>query len=242
MSRDILRRSRIGAIYTGRSVALTSPGSNEAFGADGQFAFFDNVYLNGYYARSRTADRVGDDASYQGVFTYNGDLVAAQLDYLSVGSNFNPEMGFLRRRDFRRTFATANYSPRPRSIEAVRQFTVGGTLDYVETGAGTVETRIAQLRFQTEFESSDIVGFDVQSNYEMIVQPFYLAPEVAIDPGHYDFNDFYASYSMGSQRRVSGTLTFQRGRVLQRHDHRGGLPARTRRVDAAVLVRAGNLD
>ncbi len=211
ISRDILRRSRIGAIYTGRSVALTSPGSNEVFGADGQFAFYDNVYFNGYFARSRTANRVGDDTSYQGVFTYNGDLVAVQLDHLRVGSNFNPEMGFLRRRDFRRNFATANYAPRPRSIEAVRQFTFGGTLDYVETGAGAVETRIAQLRFQTEFESSDIVGFDVQNNYEMIVRPFFLAPEVAIDPGQYDFNDFYASYSMGAQRRVSGTLTFQRG-------------------------------
>jgi hypothetical protein len=211
VSRDILRRSRLGAIYTGRSVALSSPGSNEVFGADGQFAFFDNVYLNGYYARSRTADREGDDASYQGVFIYNGDLVAMQLDHLRVGSNFNPEMGFLRRSDFRRTFATANYSPRPRSIEAVRQFTVGGSLDYVETGAGTVESRIAQLRFQTEFESSDIVGFDVQTNYEMIGRPFDLAPEVAIMPGHYDFDDFYVSYSMGAQRRVSGTFTFQRG-------------------------------
>ena len=211
ISRDILRRSRIGAIYTGRSVSLTSPGSNEVFGADGQFAFYDNVYLNGYYARSRTSDRVGDDASYQGVFTYNGDLVSVQLDHLRVGSNFNPEMGFLRRRDFRRNYATANYAPRPRSIESVRQFTFGGTVDYVETGAGAVETRIAQARFQTEFESSDTVGFDVQNNYEMIVRPFFLAPEVAIDPGHYEFNDFYASYSMGAQRRVSGTLTFQRG-------------------------------
>ena len=211
ISRDILRRSRIGAIYTGRSVSLTSPGSNEVFGADGQFAFYDNVYVNGYYARSRTTDRVGDDASYQGVFTYNGDLVAVQLDHLRVGSNFNPEMGFLRRRDFRRNYATANYAPRPRSIESVRQFTFGGTVDYVETGAGAVETRIAQARFQTEFESSDTVGFDVQNNYEMIVRPFFLAPEVAIDPGHYEFNDFYASYSMGAQRRVSGTWTFQRG-------------------------------
>ena len=211
ISRDILRRSRIGAIYTGRSVSLTAPGSNEVFGADGQFAFYDNVYFNGYYARSRTTDRVGDDASYQGVFTYNGDLVAVQIDHLRVGSNFNPEMGFLRRRDFRRNFVTANYAPRPRSIESVRQFTLGGTVDYVETGAGAVETRIAQLRFQTEFENSDIVGFDVQSNYEMIVRPFDLAPDVPIDPGHYDFDDFYASYSMGTQRRVSGTLTFQRG-------------------------------
>ena len=211
VSRDVLRRSRIGAIYTGRSVSLSGPGSNEVYGADGQFAFFDNVYVNGYYAASRTAGREGDDASYQGVFTYNGDLFAMQLDHLRVGSNFNPEMGFLRRADFRRTFATANYAPRPRSIESVRQFTFGGSLDYIETGAGTVETRIAQLRFQTEFENGDRMGVDAQRSYELIPYAFPLGGDVSISPGHYDFQDYYASYSIGAQRRVSGTVTFQRG-------------------------------
>ncbi len=211
VSRDILRRSRIGAIYTGRSVSLSGPGSNEVYGADGQFAFFDNVYVNGYYAESRTAGREGDDASYQGVFTYNGDLFALQLDHVRVGSNFNPEMGFLRRADFRRTFATANYGPRPRSIESVRQFTFGGSLDYIETGAGMVETRIAQLRFQTEFENGDRLGVDAQRNYELIPYAFPLGGGVSINPGHYDFQDYYASYSLSAQRRVSGTVTFQRG-------------------------------
>ncbi len=211
VSRDILRRSRIGAMYTGRSVSLTGPGSNEVYGADAQFAFFDNVYLNGYYAESRTTGWADDDASYQGVFTYNGDLFSAQVDYLRVGANFNPEMGFLRRSDFRRTFATANYSPRPRSIQSVRQFTFGGGIDYIETGAGAVETRVAQLRFQTEFENSDVFGFDVQRNYEWIPFAFPLASEVFIAPGHYDYQDFFAVYSMGTQRRVAGVFSFQHG-------------------------------
>ena len=211
VSRDILRRSRIGGIYTNRSVSLRGPGANAVYGVDGQFAFFDNLYANTYYARSTTPGLEGDDASYQGVVTYNGDLYAFQADYLRVGDNFNPEMGFQRRKDFRRMFATGQYSPRPSGIAAVRQFTLGGSLDYIETGAGAVESRIAQARFQTEFESSDRVGIDVQSNYELILQPFNLAPEVAIAPGAYDFQDFYLQYSMGAQRRVSGTFSFQRG-------------------------------
>ena len=116
VSRDILRRSRVGAIYTQRSLSQHGPRGNAVYGADGQFAFFENLNFNGYYARSRTPDLgdVGDDASYQGVVTYNGDLYAFQVDHLRVGANFNPEMGFRRRWDFRRTFATAQYSPRPR--------------------------------------------------------------------------------------------------------------------------------
>ena len=217
VKRDILRRSRVGGIFTSRSVSTVAPGSNEVYGLDAAFSFYDNVNLNGYYARTRTPGLEGDDASYQGVFTYNGDLYALQVDHLLVGDHFNPEVGFLRRDDFRRTFATGQYSPRPRSIEAVRQFTVSGSLDYIENGTGQVETRIAQSRFQTEFENSDQFGVDVQDNYELLVRPFQVASDVTIPVGVYDFRDVFASYSMGAQRRFSGTFTFQRGEFFSGH-------------------------
>ena len=70
VKRDILRRSRIGGIFTGRSVSTTGRGSNEVYGVDAAFAFYDNVNFNGYYARTKTPGLTGDDASYQGVFTY----------------------------------------------------------------------------------------------------------------------------------------------------------------------------
>ena len=211
VKRDILRRSTIGGIFTGRSVSTTAPGSNEAYGVDAAFSFYENVNFNGYFARTATPGLDGDDASYQGVFTYTGDLYAFQVDHLLVGDNFNPEIGFLRRDDFRRTFTTGQYSPRPRSIRSVRQLTFGGSLDYIENGAGQVETRIAQARFSTEFENSDRIEFDVQNNYELLVQPFPIASDVTIPVGGYAFQDFFASYSMGTQRRFSGTFSIQRG-------------------------------
>ena len=63
VKRDILRRSAIGAIFTGRSVSTVGPGSNEVYGLDGTFAFYDNVNFNGYYARIQTPGLDGDDAS-----------------------------------------------------------------------------------------------------------------------------------------------------------------------------------
>ncbi|MCH2400346.1 MAG: DUF5916 domain-containing protein, partial [Pirellulales bacterium] len=113
IKRDILRRSRIGGIFTGRSVSTKGPGTNQVYGLDAAFSFYDNVNFNGYYAKSQTSGLVGDDESYQAAFTYNGDLYAFQFDHLLVGDNFNPEIGFMRRDDFRRTYTAAQYSPRP---------------------------------------------------------------------------------------------------------------------------------
>ncbi|MEE2638576.1 MAG: hypothetical protein VYE68_15245, partial [Acidobacteriota bacterium] len=125
----MLRRSRVGPIFTGRSVSLAGPGENYAYGLDGAFFFYDNINLHGYYARTETPGLTGDNDSYQGAFSYEGNLYAFQVDHLLVGDNFNPEVGFLRRDDFRRTFTLAQYSPRPKSIAAVRQFTFGASLD-----------------------------------------------------------------------------------------------------------------
>ena len=212
IKRDILRRSRVGMIFTGRSTSTKGPGSNEVYGVDAAFSFHDNVNFTGFYARSRTPGREGDDASYQGAFSYTGDLYAVEVDHLRVGSNFNPEIGFLRRDDFRRTFVQGQYSPRPRSIEAVRQFTFGASLDYILNGANRIETRLGQLSFQTELENSDRISVDVQDNFELLVEPFEPAGSgVGVPAGGYDFTDVFLSYSMGGQRRYSGSLSFQHG-------------------------------
>ena len=43
---------------------------------------------------------------------------ASRLEQLEVGRNFNPEVGFLRRTNFRRSFFEGRYSPRPRRLRA----------------------------------------------------------------------------------------------------------------------------
>jgi len=217
VKRDILRRSRIGGIFTGRSISTEGPGSNQVFGLDAAFSFYENLNFNGYYARSQTPGMTGEDASYQTAVTYNGDLYAFQVDHLLVGDNFNPEIGFLRRDDFRRTFATAQYSPRPAGIERVRQFTVGAELDYIETVAGVLETRIQLARFKTEFENSDQFNADIAESFELLERPFRIASDVSIPVGAYKFQDYFVSYTLGQQRRVSGTFTVQRGEFFDGH-------------------------
>ena len=214
VKRDILRRSRIGGIFTRRSVSAVGDGSNEAYGADAAFSLYDNVNFSGYFARTRTPGLDRDDTSSQGRFRYDGDLYGLQASHLLVGDNFNPEVGFLRRDDFRQTFVSFRYSPRPRSIEAVRQFTWQGSLDYVLNGEGAIETRVTQARFNTEFENSDQLSVNLARSYELLLQPFGIASDVTIPIGGYQFSDVALSYTMGGQRRANGSLSFQRGQFF----------------------------
>jgi len=127
-----------------------------------------------------------------------------------VGDNFNPEVGFLRRNDFRKTVVQAQYSPRP-EMELIRQFTLKGRVDYVETVASALETRNLNGSFQTEFENSDRFIADVQQSFEFLSQPFNITSNISIPVGGYEFTDYYLAYNMGNQRRVSGRMSLQVG-------------------------------
>ena len=211
VKRDILRRSSIGGLATHRSVAVSGDGSNQLYGVDATFAFYENLNLNTYVARTETPGRDGDDTSYRGQFDYNGDRYGLRLERLVVDEDFNPEVGFLRRTDFQRNFASGRFSPRPGGIDSVRKLTWEGSFDYVTNGAGRVETRIATGAFGAELENSDRFQLETSHNYEFIADPFDIATDVVIPVAGYTFTDTRASYTFGAQRPVSGTFSTSHG-------------------------------
>ena len=212
LRRDILRRSSIGAIFTNRSVSLVGDGSSQAYGVDGVFSLYDNVEFITYFAKTETPGLRERDLSYQGRFSYNGDRYGLTADHLVVEDHFTPEVGFIRRDNFRRTNLSGRFSPRPRSIEWVRQFTVEGAVDYFLTAdTGRLETRLRVARFNTEFENSDRFGVDFIDSYELLEEPFEIAPDVTIPVGGYSFSDIEASYALGTQRRASGRFSVRAG-------------------------------
>ncbi len=213
VKRDLLRRSSVGALLTSRSVSRSGTGTNQAFGADASFSFFDSVNFLGYYARTRTTGVTGRDASYQARFDYGADRYGFELDHLVVEDDFRPEVGFLRRDNFRRTSVSGRFSPRPRSIESVRQFVVEGSLDYFLTAdAGLLETRQQQVAFQTELENSDQFGVRVSDSHELLQRPFRPSRgPVTIPVGGYDFTDVRLTYALGPQRLLNGRVEVATG-------------------------------
>ena len=212
VKRDILQRSSVGGLFTNRSVSLQGNGSNQVYGVDGRFAFYDNVNVLGYLARTQTPGREGQDTSYLASFAYTGDRYGLDASHLLVEDNFIPEVGFVRRDNIRRSSAVTRFSPRPRSLELIRRFIVEGRFDYIETvDGGLLETRQTELDLQTEFESSDLFSVSVDDNYERLTEPFEIAPDVTIPIGGYAFTRFATSYSFGQQRPVSGTVTLRTG-------------------------------
>ena len=210
LHRDIFARSGIGVLFGNRSQAVLSGGSNQTYGADAAFSFLQDGSLVGYYAKTRTRGLTGNDQSYQARLRYNGDEWGTQLDHLLVGDDFNPEVGFVRRRGFRQSAASAYWSPRP-AARWIRQLTFSGSINYIENDrAGFVESRNGGANFSIELENSDRFFAGVFDRYENLQVATGISG-ATIPAGRYSFRDAQVGYTFGTQRRISGGLSVRRG-------------------------------
>ncbi|MEX2152623.1 MAG: DUF5916 domain-containing protein [Gemmatimonadaceae bacterium] len=212
VKRDVLRRSAIGVMATNRSLAKSYTSPNVAYGVDGTFSLTQALMLSTYWARTSNIGASGDDQSYQGRVDYSADKYGAQAEFLSVGRNFDPQVGFRRRFDINRSFGQLRFSPRPTRIKSVRKVTWTASGEYVEDGAGSVDARAWNGQFSTEFENSDVLSIGAAHTYEFLSTAFTPSGSpAAIAPGGYTFPSVNASYTFGAQRRASGVLSVQSG-------------------------------
>ncbi len=212
VKQDMLRRSSIGALFTNRSKSLVADGTNQVYGVDGNFNFGEAVSFSGFYALSRTPGLNTDNESYVGRAGYGGDRYGLSADYTVVGDNFNPEIGLVRRDDFRRYSGSARFSPRPQSIEWIRQFRWQVDYERIESlNTAALETEVWSGRFNIELENSDQFSVSGNINFEALDRPLRVSSAVSVPVGEYDFKDVTFQYSLGAQRRVSGSLSLQIG-------------------------------
>ena len=211
IKRDILRRSSVGLLATGRSVTPSGAGANAAVGLDGTFGFFNDLAINTYWAATHSRDVTDGYTSYRAQMDYNGDRYGAQIEHLLVGEHFRPEVGFLRRRDIRRSFGQVRFSPRPRSIASVRRFSWTGSIAYVENTAGRLDTREHGAEFAVEFQNSDRFSLAYTGTYEFLPRPFEIASGIVLPVGGYDFDVVRVGWNMGQQRALSANLLAEHG-------------------------------
>ncbi len=143
LKRDVFERSNVGVIFTQRSPQLEGAGKNLVYGLDTDLNLAQDLRVNAFWARSDTEGLRERDQAYRARFNYASDRYGAQLERMVVEERFNPEIGFLSRENFERSFAQLRFSPRP-GVFGIRKVGFTGSFDYITDTAGTLETRIAE--------------------------------------------------------------------------------------------------
>ncbi len=217
LKRDILRRSAVGLLASGRSIAASGSGRGMTYGVDGTFWFFQNLVVNTYWARTQTDGIGGDDRSYLGQIDYTADRYTVQLEHLAIGDNFTPEVGFVRRDDMRKSNALFKFTPRLQGSRTIRKLSYQGQVNYVENGKGRLESREQSLEFGINFMNGDILAVKGARNYEYLPRPFAIAPGVTLPVAEYGFENLRLNYNMSQQRPWAANITLEHGTFYNGH-------------------------
>ena len=128
MQREI-GRSSYGAIFVNRQGFgdhAVEEDWNRAYGFDANIQLDQNQRVSAFIARTDTpTDRPtgpkGSDYSGRAFYNYTDNLWQISGGYSQVGEDFNPEVGFLPRRGYRRPEFRAFFQPQPKTIEWIRR-------------------------------------------------------------------------------------------------------------------------
>ena len=211
LRRDVLNRSSIGMIYTGRSRAAVGTGNTQTYGVDANFNLKNFLNIATYAAKTETPSLSGDDTSYRVQASYNLDRYGLEFDRLAVGDNFNPEAGFIQRDNFRRTYLFGRFSPRPKNNKRVRKYYYQASLDRFVDGKGDIQSRNYNGYFSIEMQNTDRITAQVNRSTEQLVRPFPIYRGVTLPVGLYDFQTATMTLQLGNQRAMSGSIGFEAG-------------------------------
>ena len=212
VNRDILKRSRVGMIATRRAPRASGGDEGYSYGVDSTINPLEELAINTYWAgTSGPTGSANDRSSYRANVVWNADLTGFQAEHLFLGDHFTPEIGFLRRSAFRRSYGQARFSPRPARWKAVRKFYYEGSYDYFEDRDGRPESREAQVAYRMELSNGDQWASEFSRAFEHLAAPFQVTPGVIVPAGDYAFQQAKLLFTSSPQRPISGTLTLTYG-------------------------------
>ena len=218
-SRDVLRRSRIGAIFVNKESVDGNAHYNRTMGLDGNFSLGNSFQVNTYLAKTATnPDQPwlggrpigeGNDMAFYGRIAYRDPRWQVWLNYLDVQENFNPEAGFLQRSGGHRTTkAYFSRTPRPKK-GAIKVMEPMYVLTYTTNQQGQLVGRLHHVMLGTTLRDDSFINVIYQRNHDMLEQPFTIRPGVRIPIGSYDMNEWMFTYNTSPGRRFFQRVTFQ---------------------------------
>jgi len=223
LKRNVFSRSSVGAMFLNRQE--TNGGYNRSFGFDSnfnvteQFSFFvaggATFSPDDSLRRNNHAGNVG--------FLYLSDLWRTYVSYLDIGRSFNPEMGYVRRTDIRRSEVSITFSPRPQKWASVRQlfFTTAGM--YQTDSNNMVLNKQAAATFIAEYENTSKLSFTVKQAFEYLEEDFEIRPGLVIPQERYNNIIFLGSFNSSRTRSVSGSISVNGGEFFSGTSYGGGL-------------------
>ncbi len=190
--REFGNRTRLGGIFVSRLNTGSTDDYNLTYGMDGRLGIGQNLTFDGWASLTTTPglDSGGfNDGEYG--FAGGGEYVTRLWElsagYRQIGSEFNPEVGFVNRRAYRHVNARALYHLRTESVSWFREFRPHISWTQFWSLGGFSETYQVHIDNHFAFENGaffQLPGLNLTG--EGLQEPFEIREGIVVPAGSYD--------------------------------------------------------
>ena len=223
---NFFEQSYVGAIFTGGDPAraLYSGGVDapprasfsSTAGVDMRLATSDflgtgrNMVVNAWGLKTNKDGVSEKNASYGFAAHYPNDKFQGQLIWREIQENFDPELGFVQRRNVRMLRVGASFNPRPKPSSGIQQmFHDVFYTRFTRLDNGLVETwKLYFTLVDWHLLSGDSLHslMDLNPTYERLFEPFEISPGVILPAGEYRFTPMRIFFTSAQKRKLQGSI------------------------------------
>ncbi len=203
VNQELANRSSVGFLIVNRDGdgSLLGNGSddeNQTYAIDGRWGIGENLLLSTWAAKTETPGLTGKNDAFSVNGNYNDADWTMDFGYTEVGAAFNPEVGFLVRKDYRKVSALVLRRIRPENLwnlfELRPHIAYRGFWDF----EGFQETGFLHFDNRLEFVTGAQIRTAFNITKEGVKTPFEIVDGVIIQPGTYDHSEVQLAF-LGNQ-------------------------------------------
>ena len=228
LRRNFFGSSDVGLIVLNRD-GIDSGASNFSYGVDANIRLFGNMVVNSYYAGSNVRGDSGDGDAARLSVAYRSAFWNSSAMWKRVSDDFNPGLGFVRRRGMEQWFGTVgmHFRPRSRRLQEIVTYVDG---DYIANPVSQLETRTISAGAQLYFQPDGSLSVEANDTFDRLDAGFDIFPGVHVPAGGYAFRDASVRYTSGQARKLFGSASLSSGEFFggTRRAYGGALTWRAR--------------
>ena len=214
LRRELPNRSNFGGIFVNRqgTGGLVRPDDyNRSYAVDGRWGIGQNGTVQGFVGRTETPGLTGRDHALNFSGQYDSEMWRVISGYQENGEDFNPEVGFLRRRNgFRKFDFGLNNTSRPNGFLGFQELRPHMSFTRFWNFDGVMETTYLHNHFDGEFTDSSSGGVSYDVRQERVFEAFNISG-IQVLPGRYDFNETQWSFRYNRSAPVSYSMSVAHG-------------------------------
>jgi len=192
VSRDLPNRSSIGGLFVNRQGTgpLAGPDNyNRTYAVDGKLGVREHTMLSGFFAATETPGIDGDDRAFNIRSRTSVPRYDLDIGYQELGEQFNPEVGFLTRRGYRKPDVRLMTRWRPADFLNLQEIRPHSSYRAFYGFDGFLESMQWHIDSHWEFRNSYEVHTGLNVVEEGVREPFPIHPGVEVPPGSYSYTE-----------------------------------------------------